>query len=260
MFVADHASQLVMGFTPKSGCTTSLAMFFERVGLLTSKSMAQEEAKNPSKVHIVHSKYMPLWRAKKIKRTPNMRGFKVVRNPYARAVSSFFYAMGYSEPLCKLVTMETGRSDPSFLEFVSAIGSMMDAHFAPQWNNEEDPFEHIVHLETFAEDIEALNRAIGERLDPNVLRGAKHYAKRDEASEDGKWDDVDIAALPWSVLSVAVKQKGMPQHCHFFKRHPECAESIRSVFARDFAEYGYSDDIAGLSLCQGCVLETECDA
>lgn len=95
VILKDNKKKFILFLNPKAGCTVWTKMFFEHFGCL-------EEASS-------YSTWVHDYRAKVFKKrypislidilSPRYTKIKIVRNPYARVVSSYIHVMKYSRDI-----------------------------------------------------------------------------------------------------------------------------------------------------------------
>jgi hypothetical protein len=153
--VIDHKNKLIMLFTPRAGCTIGYQMMFEHLGLFT------EEMYDRTRLH----KY----RYECFHKTHGMindillksyKVFKLVRNPYARAVSSFLFI---------IVEKMTELYNLSFYDYLKILKEhnmrfvyqnkeypYISNHAIIQYDtNEESYLKDIIKLEQAQDDLNA---------------------------------------------------------------------------------------------------------
>lgn len=185
---------LILFWSPKSGCTTLLKWFFFQIGLL------DQALQYNSWVHYYELevyKLQPNYQSELISQILKAEKeiYKLVRNPYKRAVSSFIMFTVVNKNL-PAVWMElqgdmrqyfyndrnntAGFSFKQFLQYLKIIGSdvySIDGHFSPQYIEGEERFVNkYIYLENFNENIRELEKKYGLLPAPlNELSQSGHH-------------------------------------------------------------------------------------
>jgi hypothetical protein len=155
--VIDHKNKFIMLFTPRAGCTIGYQMIFEHLGIRQENIACLIDRKNLHKYRYdsFHQKNGKITEAL----LKSYRVFKLVRNPYARAVSSFlfiivdqlteFYGLSFHEYLTILKThnmrfIYNGKEHP-----------YISRHAMIQYDqNEETYLTDIIKLEQAQSDLD----------------------------------------------------------------------------------------------------------
>lgn len=227
MVFFDPKTKIMINLSARCGATVCTKMFLRHVGLLE-----QALAYHPW-VHRycseVYMKRVPWeyrhWRDRSIFK------FKVVRNPYDRAVSSFFAAMRNPEVRAGLPVKV---SDLSFRQFVDALVHLdirnCDSHFKLQKLPAEDLiprcFNAYCQLELLHTGIDDINRRTGAGFSFTDLSSTHHLIRKPELQ-------VPVMDWPWSRFDA-----GIPANRYFYDR--ECRDKIFHIYRQDFKAYGYS--------------------
>jgi len=187
----DSKKSVGMDWTPKAGCTVATKMFFEHMGLL-------EEALNYHpwihrfRANIFYDKYAQNINPEHIKHK-----FKVVRNPYDRAISIYLYSIEvYNNP----------HSFSKFLEFLltgkanskaeNDRSDYMFFHAQLQTKPADDQFI-IVKLENIGPIMSRLNSEWVTTFNPNHT--SSHHFQNKITSTDVKCvanEKINIEAVP----------------------------------------------------------------
>lgn len=172
--LVDSERKILMEFSPKAGCTAAVIMFLNHMGFIQNEvysvwpHLFREEYFFKRCGHATPCQY----------ESPDWYRFKVVRNPYDRAVSSYIHMMKYPA-LRDMIVPPEKREDLTFEQFLQMLTKMppgrmqglLGAHAGYQsqpyerkfWrlrhNSTMRVFHHIVHSEDLDKDLEILNNA-----------------------------------------------------------------------------------------------------
>ena len=231
--IVDEKSKLIMLWSPKAACTTACIMMFRHMGLL-------EDALKYSKWihkyrcdifyhehgfvnindHLLSKKYFV---------------FKVIRNPYDRAVSSYLMLikMTPKEKLKKI-------SFEDFLKHIkinsgifidnNEIDHYITSHICPQYvENEEKYINKYVRIENGKRDINEINKLRNINLDINIENKdlLPHHAQRSKTSNKRYLGNVPFDELPYIPASYK---------CFYNKLTKKLVEEI---YADDIINYKY---------------------
>lgn len=228
----DPVNKVVMDWSPKVGCTILTKMFFRQMGLL-EKALEYHSWIHEYRMH-VFSKESPT-RISDILNPENFT-FKVVRNPYMRAVSAYIHTMkkGVMHPP---VTRTLKRRDANisfeqFVEFLSKSDlTSCDPHYALQKKyfefNHPGCFRKIVHLENLEKGISEVNEEGRQNFNLTGLSSHHHTAVTEGIIHEPfriKWNDI---------------AGRIPSYLSFFNE--QLAESVYQLYKEDFDDYGYSN-------------------
>jgi sulfotransferase famil protein len=180
--------------------------------------------------------------------------FKLVRNPYDRAVSAFLAVVFHSDdaqlnpwgrkPMAaarkhsgKPAMGEPALSFRDFLRFLAWNGTAsgeVNGHLARQHLAGEDGrIDRIIKLERFVEEIRQIESEYGLARSPFELIGRPHNERkrlREEPNYTGCAADLEITPAQ-------VRQESFPAYEAFYD--DETRRLVRECFAADFEAYGY---------------------
>jgi hypothetical protein len=230
----DPVNNVVMDWSPKVGCTILTKMFFRQMGLL-EKALEYHSWIHEYRMH-VFSKEFPTQLSDILH--PENYTFKVVRNPYIRAVSAYIHTMKKSvmhPPVAGVLNRKDANiSFEQFVEFLSKSDlTSCDPHYALQKKYFE--FDHpgcfrkIVHLENLEAGIREVNEEGRQHFDLTGLSSHHHAEIADGFTKDAH-------RIRWSDLADQI-----PPHLSFF--NTELANKVYHLYKADFEDYGYSSKL-----------------
>ncbi|SDY91745.1 sulfotransferase family 2 domain-containing protein [Thermoactinomyces sp. DSM 45892] len=220
---------IILFWSPKAGCTSLNKWFFFQIGLLD-----EAISYNPW-IHHFRIKYMgqenyAIW-TKHI-REGTKKVYKLVRNPYTRAVSSFVYYLENPSTL-------KAPNPCSFKDFLLHMKQYreknmgLDRHLAPQYY----PFEQrmnieYIYLEKFESEIRTIESKYGLLHSPlEDLCRSKHHRNPVEVERS-----VAVKMFSFSDLKTQ-----MPSYQSFYTE--ETADLVQQIYKLDFEKYNYSFEL-----------------
>lgn len=235
---------IILYWSQKSGCTTLLKWFFFQVGLLEVATQY-----NPW-IHYYEDevfKSRPGYKKEMIDciLSGQKDAFKLVRNPYKRAVSQFlifFSTKGipYWEKEWEKIKeffygdkkSKRGISFKQFLIYVRDYPGTIDDHFTPQYIEGEERFvRNYIYLELFTPKIREIERNYGLKQS-NIAQLTKSSHHLSESMKlKGNFANLEIT----NETFFASKQ--LPTSESFY--NDETIALVNSIFQKDFEVYGY---------------------
>lgn len=234
---------LILFWSQKSGCTSLAHWFFYQIN----------ELKTAFKYHsFIHNyeyevyKAAPTYQSELIKalQTNQKKTYKLVRNPYYRAVSSFVAQIGppeYQLPQWKPIKQFLYNNENSvkgfsfkqylyYIQHVKKQQAYLDPHIDQQYiPGEEQCVTNYIYLEKFDMTIRALEMKYNLKKSPlHILTKSWHH-QSEKMSHEGNYADVDITDPLFPRL---------PTYRSFYDS--ECVGLVHSIFHQDFKMYKYS--------------------
>jgi Sulfotransferase family len=228
---------LIFFWTPKGGCTSLIKWFYFQVGLL------QEAMDYNPWVHFYRMEVFQKqvgYKAELTKELLNNKKsvYKLVRNPYNRAVSSFFATLKNKAILEQVFPEDipNGLSFKQFLYRVKKIGvkkGSINAHIAQQYVEGEEIFiQKHLPLEYFVTNIKEIEKEYNLLDSPiqNIIKSSHHMASRLNVKTNQSFSEVK--------LFVKELHGSLPEYKFFYDE--ETKALVSELFQEDFEKYGYS--------------------
>jgi hypothetical protein len=227
---------IIFFWSPKSGCTSLIKWFYFQIGKL-------EEALNlhpwvhTYRLQVYQAEPQYLLRIAEQLLFNKKESFKLVRNPYTRAVSSYLAAI-FNEPLMDQFApgaKVTGISFKEFLYKVKAIGAdhpSLDPHIAQQYIQDEELFvKNNIRLESFTADIRSLEQKFQLKNSPlhEFVKSPHHLTQAMKSNGQQSFADVRC--------SRSTIKTPLPDYTDFY--NDETKKLVQELFKKDFSHYGY---------------------
>jgi len=245
--------KIIMDWSPKAACSVMVAMFFDSMGI-------RQGINYTGFVHLYREKVFyhkyGLVTIEELRDTSWYK-FKVVRNPYARMVSSYMQVMSYTSLKGKFFQHNQNiEHNATFEQFVSIYrDEWFGKHrnfFLPgidhvdrqaldiEWEayiNHDKIFNHIVRLEHFNTDIKKVNRDTGM----NYTLGNYHDDHNAAHNNPGP-TTISYGKLPFSsfIKSSKVDSKAVYPSSYEVFYDPALRDVVENLFERDLILYGYT--------------------
>lgn len=239
----DPKLPIILFWTPKSGCTTLMKWFFFQTGQL-EKALEYNWWVHEYFKHIYNNnethKNRLNWNLLHAKRDT----YKLVRDPYKRAVSAYLMLVNDHEPYWKsewgtireqLFNNRNSTRGLSFKEFLLYLKKMgadspsLNRHFAQQYIAGEEMFVNkYIYLENFSEQIAEIEKKYGlRRSDSEKLSDSPHNL-RSRMIFDGDYSGVNILDQSFPRF---------PSYKSFYNK--ETKRLVEEIYKIDFDKYGY---------------------
>jgi len=243
-------------WSAKSGCTTVLKWFLTHNGLLDEARAYSNWVHNYRHEKLFTSKGYGRQCDRLLKNSHrNTYTIKVIRDPASRAVSSFLHFVRHGHhveqwPHAALVTQwksevglehQPGLSFRQFLMFVISQqinASVLDPHFRPQHDAQQDPYvDAYIRLEDLADGLRDVENRTGlPHVDIHQLSTSGHH---NPATAHHAWP-TNAAVVPADYNTLS--ELGTPPSEALLDA--ETRLLIRSAYGTDYEAYGHHYDAA----------------
>jgi hypothetical protein len=181
---------------------------------------------------------------------PNIFKFKVVRDPYRRAVSSYVHYMrdAYDEtnhPVIQQIKQMTGDPEPNNISFIDYLNYLTrvdigkgktEFHQEQQFDNMElegFKWDYIIKIETINEDLKNIKEQFGVELVLNdVINHSFHHTIKDK---DYVGDACDKRAS--EIVTRDGDNTTIPDYKCFY--NPGIKKRVEQLYKTDIELYGY---------------------
>lgn len=234
---------IILFWSQKSGCTSLLKWFFFQIGRLE-----EAEAYNPWLHYYEEEVYKgPEYTEELIQSllAKQKKTYKLVRNPYKRAVSQFLILSSikglpyWEREWEKIRTFfyqdkdsKRGITFKQFLIYVRDYPEAIDDHFKPQYLEREEQFvQDYIYLENFNYDIRELEKQFRlKKSNLKELSDSSHHLSNSMVLT-GHFANIEI------VNDTFLGDKKVPTYESFYNE--ETIELVHQIYRKDFEVYGY---------------------
>ncbi|KIV75900.1 glyoxalase [Bacillus mycoides] len=236
---------LILFWSQKSGCTSLAKWFFYQIDLLQAALNYHPFIHN-FEYEIYKSTPAYNIRLSVALRDKQKETFKLVRNPFRRAVSSFvsLIAPPYVEneewkPIRKfLYQNENSPKGISFKQFLyylftkGAHANDINAHFTQQYiAGEEEYVTNYIYLENFDQEMKELEKRFELKPAPINEFSTSWHHQTPAMIYKGNFSDADIT------------DPLFPRHPTFESFYDdECIQLVKTIFQKDFDTYRYNKE------------------
>lgn len=229
---------LILFWSPKSGCTTLIKWFFFQIGLL-QKAIDYNSSVHLYRVDIYEQQENYKLKIKEQLMADKKDVYKLVRNPYNRAVSSFLATLTNGAILNQIAPgLHNGLSFKKFLYIIKDIGVKKDkinVHIAQQYVEEEELLiQNYIHLEHFTTSIRNIEKKYNLLESPilNIIKSPHHRTQ--QMTNYGKLSFAEVNISQKTLHGV------LPEYKNFYD--DETRDLVKELFKKDFEKYGYNQN------------------
>ncbi|WP_349409988.1 sulfotransferase family 2 domain-containing protein [Pseudalkalibacillus sp. SCS-8] len=231
----DDNFPIIFFWNPKCGCTSLIKWFFYQNGLLQTAKDYDE---------IIHTYRIKVFEQQK-NHTNKIRKhllngtkdvYKLVRNPYTRAVSSYFHTLRTPRILNRLAPgMDQGLSFKQFLYRVRNKGverGNIDGHMIQQYLDGEEMFiKNVIQLEEFTPSIKKIEKTY--QLNPSpldeIIRSPHHVTEKMNSRDNRNFANMRLTSMSF--------YQSLPPYENFYDQ--DTMNLVRTIYQKDFIQYGY---------------------
>ncbi|WP_226674117.1 sulfotransferase family 2 domain-containing protein [Rossellomorea aquimaris] len=228
---------IILFWSPKSGCTSFLKWFLFQNGLLAD-ALKYNAWPHIYRLEVLNRKPAYVEQLKVILSKQEKPVYKLVRNPYTRAVSSYVATLK-NKVLSNELQLKTGDglSFKEFLLHIKKIGverGKIDLHIAQQYIiGEKKVINHHIKLEDFIKSLRNIEKDHSLRAAPmNDLIKSPHHnnmtLKVNECCSERKF-------------IIGEHEPNYPNYRSFYDK--ETKELVYEIFKADFIAYNYSKNL-----------------
>ncbi|WP_221567789.1 sulfotransferase family 2 domain-containing protein [Alkalihalobacillus sp. TS-13] len=223
-------------WSPKCGCTSLVKWYLYQIGLL-EKALNYDVNIHTYRLNVIHKQKNHTLKIRKHLLHESKDVYKLVRNPYTRAVSSFFHTVR-SEDLLNIIApgMEDGLSFKQFLYRIKGFGverGKINGHMVQQYLDGEELFvQNYIELENFSTSIRQIEKSYNLLQSPlnDIIKSPHHVTQ--------KMDENDSRIFANTKMSIASFNQSLPPYKNFYDQ--ETMELVREIYKMDFIKYGYN--------------------
>jgi hypothetical protein len=227
-----HDKKIAILWSAKSGCTLVWKWYFNSLGIL-------EEALNFSSNKFIHDYRMYFTKLDSYKKNyeyylnnyNEYTTYKVIRNPYKRAVSSYIQAVKYhyeDKQISKLTKRDVLKTGFSFEEFISYLETLdienCNVHYLQQYNDAELKLKvKIIDLDQISTFFDILY------LKHNIVTLDKSYYSSFHHI------DIDLSKQDFCGYYRFVNSRSYPEHIKFYNK--DLINRVEKIYKKDFFNY-----------------------
>eukprot|EP01031_Cornospumella_fuschlensis_P030283 gene30283-36592_t len=169
----DPENKILLDWTPKAACTVAVSLMFHHMGIVYGRDYH----------HFPHNLRLSFYEqcglaTLAMLADPTWLRVKVVRNPFDRAISSYFHSLRYADAIPAIKMYIPNYNNVSFADFIDILLSkppsfMYNPGNGSHWyfqhkmyeieavrEQRPSPFDVILHVENLKEDLVKLNRLV----------------------------------------------------------------------------------------------------
>ncbi|SDW80135.1 Sulfotransferase family protein [Marininema mesophilum] len=223
----------ILFWSPKSGCTSLTKWFFFQIKYPYDSSWVHIDREK----YTYENNYLPKIKENMI--NGNKQAFKLVRDPYRRAVSSFIHAIKYSEHPSIHLKINLPKNKMAFLPYLYWVRETLhkkgsiNEHIDPQYIEGEEHFiNNHLYLENIESEIRSLENTFGLVSAPLHSLFTSNHHESNRMILGG-----NFANTLFTRECILNKGKELPRIESFYDQ--ETRQLVREIFEKDFSHYKY---------------------
>lgn len=232
---------IILFWSHKSGCTSLTKWFFFQIGLLETALQHNAWIHSYREIFCSRDDYISRVSTEIAQNTKTH--YKLVRNPYERAVSSFVAFIGASLFISSLEHLKPllfngGISFKQFLRAINEVGASIytiDPHFCQQYvEGEKEVVNNYIYLNNIEEEIRSLEKKYNLPHSPlEEFFSSVHHNPRKKVKYP-----YSLANTLFTIESFNKIRSQFPSYDSFYDE--ETKQLVREIYKNDFQTYGYS--------------------
>lgn len=227
---------ILLLWNPKCGCTSLIKWFYYQIGIL-EKAIQYSEWIHTYRESIYEGQPNHRLHVKNELRNGKKPIYKLVRNPYKRAVSAYLGAITVPQILNQVAPKHTNEiSFRQFLNQLKEIGierGRINSHVAQQFIEGEELFvKEYIRLENFNSEIRNLERKYNLLTSPldKITKSNHHVSHKMTQFNSQSFADVNMYKLVTS-------GSNLPPFESFYNH--ETKQLVQDIYKKDFIKLGY---------------------
>jgi hypothetical protein len=228
---------ILLFWNPKCGCTSLIKWFYFQIGIL------EEAIKYSEWIHTYRAAVFEVKPDYKLNITNELINgtkpvYKVIRNPYKRAVSSYLGSITVPQILNHIAPNLTNEiTFRQFLYRIKEIGverEVINSHIAQQYIEGEELFiKDYIRLENFNSEIRNLEKKYGLITSPldEITKSYHHVSHKMTQSTSQSFADVKM-------YSSVISGSNLPAFEKFYDT--ETIQLVQEIYEKDFIMLGYN--------------------
>lgn len=244
--LCSEKHNLVLMFSPKSGCTFAVKWFFYQINHLDA-ALAYRPWIHKYRAEVFYEGLEYMQGVRKIANgeTQDLNIVKFVRNPFTRAVSSYIHCLvmikeGHVGAIRFITNLKTSELKPkySFKEFMDRVEDTKNRRRNGHWRTQLHPLEtrglmlpkYIIKLEESDKSLVELEKQLKLKTsDISTLSSSRHHT----ISENEIDKKAFFGETPFNVNV----RKNRPDYKQFYNK--ELEKQVVKIYKEDFEAYGY---------------------
>ncbi|WP_261134454.1 sulfotransferase family protein [Bacillus sp. Marseille-Q3570] len=226
-------------WSPKCGCTSLLKWYLYQIGHL-EKAKNYNEILHAYRLKVIEKQKNHTLKIRKHLLHESKDVYKLVRNPYTRAVSSFLHAVRSPDLLTDIAPgMENGLTFKQFLYRIKNMGverGQINGHMVQQYLDGEESFiRKFIKLEEFSTSIRQIEKSYNLLQSPinDIIKSPHHVTEKMNENDNRNFADMKMSVHSFS--------QPLPPYRNFYDQESE--NLVREIYVKDFIRYGYDQKI-----------------